>query len=396
MIEVENVSKKFCRDLKKSLWYGVKDISSDLTGRKNQKEILRPDEFWAVRDVSFKVARGECLGLVGFNGAGKTTLLRMLNGLIKPDKGNITVRGRVAALIALGAGFDPILTGRENVYAAGALLGLSTREINDKYNAIVDFAELDKFMDTPVQNYSSGMQVRLGFAVAAQMEADVLILDEVLAVGDIGFTIKCLNHIRHISRDVGVIFVSHNMQFISLFCTRVIVLKNGKILLDSPSASEGIDQYYALVKHDVVIYGKGEVQVLDMSLSVNGDILSEAVPAIVHGAGPIVLISILVKEPLLGVNIIVNVLDQSMTPILSIPILNSSEEFLTLTPGKHDLSFPLGDIDLNRGKYSFTVVAQDVESSLTLMRIQGLSPFQVIAEGTYWGKLVQPKIASQN
>ena len=163
LVKVENVSKKFCRDLKKSLWYGVKDIFGEITGRNNPMEELRPEEFWSVNDVSFELKRGECLGLIGPNGAGKSTLLKMLNGLIKPDRGQITMRGRVGALIELGAGFNPILTGRENIYVNGAVLGFTKEEINRKLDSIIEFSELKDFIEAPVQNYSSGMKVRLGF-----------------------------------------------------------------------------------------------------------------------------------------------------------------------------------------------------------------------------------------
>ena len=192
LICVEGVSKKFCRDLKRSLWYGVKDAVSDVFGREGSTD-LRRDEFLAVNDVSFEVRRGECLGLVGRNGAGKTTLLKMLNGLIKPDHGRIEMRGRVGALIALGAGFNPILTGRENIYVNGSVLGLSRKEIDRKLEDIINFAEIGDFIDLPVQSYSSGMQVRLGFAVATAMEPDILLLDEVLAVGDDAFRSKCFD-----------------------------------------------------------------------------------------------------------------------------------------------------------------------------------------------------------
>jgi len=184
LISVDNVSKKFCRSLKKSLWYGVKDIGAELFGRSATHEHLRESEFWANREISFELRRGECLGLIGRNGAGKTTLLRMLNGLIKPDNGRIEMRGRVGALIALGAGFNPILSGRENIYVNASVLGLNRHEIDMKMDEIIEFAEIGEFIDMPVQNYSSGMAVRLGFAVATALEPDILILDEVLAVGD--------------------------------------------------------------------------------------------------------------------------------------------------------------------------------------------------------------------
>ena len=242
LIDVENVSKKFCRSLKRSLWYGVKDIASELTGRSGHHDQLRKGEFWAVKDVSFQVRRGECLGLIGRNGAGKTTLLRMLNGLIKPDQGKITMRGRVGALIALGAGFIPILTGRENVYAAGAVLGLTTKEIDAKYDDIVEFAEMEEFMETPVQTYSSGMQVRLGFAVATALKPDVLLLDEVLAVGDAAFRHKCYHRINKLMSSAAVIMVSHSMDYIVQISTQVAMMRRGVAeLFDDPI--EGIAAY---------------------------------------------------------------------------------------------------------------------------------------------------------
>ncbi len=242
LVKVEGVSKKFCRDLKRSLWYGVKDISSELFGA-NKNGQLRPKEFWAVDDVSFELKRGECLGLIGHNGAGKSTLLKMLNGLIKPDKGSITMKGRIGALIELGSGFNPILTGRENIYNNGAVLGFSKKEIDAKFDAIVEFAEIGEFLDTPVQNYSSGMKVRLGFAVASQMEPDVLIIDEVLAVGDVGFRAKCFGRIGELQNNCAVIFVSHAMNQVSRLSTSLIHLSQGKIEYQGNAMSEGINQY---------------------------------------------------------------------------------------------------------------------------------------------------------
>ncbi|GGD84972.1 ABC transporter ATP-binding protein [Planktosalinus lacus] len=243
LVIVENLSKKFCKDLKTSLWYGVKDLWSGVTGNKNER-LLRDKEFWAVKDISFTLRRGECLGLIGHNGAGKSTLLKILNGLINPDAGKVTIKGRVGALIELGAGFNPILTGRENIYNNGAILGFSRKEIDSKLDAIIAFAELEDFIDMPVQNYSSGMKVRLGFAVAAQMEPDVLIIDEVLAVGDLGFVLKCFKTIDTILPRTAVIFVSHNMPMVSRVATSIMMLESGKALFQGNQVSEGIDLYY--------------------------------------------------------------------------------------------------------------------------------------------------------
>lgn len=235
LVRVEGVSKKFCRSLKKSLWYGMQDLGNELRGRRHGGDgELRPDEFWAVKDVSFELRRGECLGLIGRNGAGKTTLLRMLNGLIKPDRGRIEMRGRVGALIALGAGFNPVLTGRENIYVNASVLGLTKQETDSHFEEIVEFAELEKFIDSPVQSYSSGMAVRLGFAIAVKTNPDILLLDEVLAVGDVSFQAKCFNALAHF-RSIGTAFilVSHNMHQMSRYANRVICLQDGLIKCDS-------------------------------------------------------------------------------------------------------------------------------------------------------------------
>lgn len=245
LVKVDGVGKRFCRDLMASMYYGLQDVGNEFLGKSSSDVPLRKQEFWANQDISFELRRGECLGLIGKNGAGKTTLLKMLNGLIRPDKGRIEMRGRVGALIALGAGFNPILTGRENVFIAGSVLGLSRKEIGEKYDAIVDFAGLHDFMGTPVQNYSSGMQVRLGFAVASAMNPDVLLVDEVLAVGDAAFKVRCYNRIREILPETAVVLVSHNMGDIARACTRVMVLKGGKShYIGNPE--EGIHTYNCL------------------------------------------------------------------------------------------------------------------------------------------------------
>jgi len=187
----------------------------------------------AVDDVSFELKRGECLGLIGRNGAGKSTLLKMLNGLIRPDSGRVTIRGRVGALIELGTGFNPILTGRENVYINGAILGLSKREIDARFDELVAFADIADFIDAPVQSYSSGMRVRLGFAVAAHIEPNLLLVDEVLAVGDIDFRMKCFQRILTLKEHgTAIVLVTHQMVDVSRVCARAVLLDHGRIAAD--------------------------------------------------------------------------------------------------------------------------------------------------------------------
>lgn len=243
LIKAEGVSKKFAKDLKKSLLYGLSDVFSGIT-RKKQDKSLRKDEFWAVKDISFEVRRGECLGLIGHNGAGKSTLLKILNGLIAPDEGSVTMYGKVGALIELGAGFNPILTGRENIYNNAAIIGFNKQEIEAKFDAIVAFAEIEEFIDMPVQNYSSGMKVRLGFAIAAQMEPDILIIDEVLAVGDLGFILKCFKQIDQLLPNTAVIFVSHSMPMVSRVCNQILLMDHGFSEFQGTEVGKGIDFYY--------------------------------------------------------------------------------------------------------------------------------------------------------
>lgn len=231
VLSIKNLSKRFCRDLKRSLLYGVQDIAGEVFGSQRQNVKLRKGEFWALKDVNLELRRGEALGLVGANGAGKTTLLRIISGLISPDHGSVEIKGRVAPLIALGAGFNPILTGRENIYVNMSILGLSKQEIEARFDEVVEFAEIGEAIDSPVQSYSSGMAARLGFACAIYTEPDILLIDEVLAVGDIKFRTKCYRKLADL-RKMGTTFVlvSHSPQLILSTCELAIYLSKGSLV----------------------------------------------------------------------------------------------------------------------------------------------------------------------
>lgn len=232
-IRAEGVSKKFGLTLRQSMKYGLRDVGRKLVGRTSTSSVLREGEFWAVNDVSFELHGGEALGIMGVNGCGKTTLLRILNGVYAPDTGRIQIRGRVGALIAAGAGFAPMLSGRENVYVNGALLGLTTKEIDGLMDEIIAFSELGHFIDLPVKNYSSGMYVRLGFAIAALSRPDVLLMDEVLAVGDLNFQKKCYDHILQLKRQgTAIILVSHSPGAIWSVCDRGLFMDHGRVIVD--------------------------------------------------------------------------------------------------------------------------------------------------------------------
>lgn len=241
VIKVENLGKSYqirhkqerYTALRDVLTDGAKNVGKGLLRRGNSQDNGTREEFWALNDVSFEVKRGERLGVIGRNGAGKSTLLKVLSRITEPTRGEVRLRGRVASLLEVGTGFHPELTGRENIYLNGAILGMAKTEIDRKFDEIVAFAEVERFLDTPVKRYSSGMYVRLAFAVAAHLESEILLVDEVLAVGDMAFQKKCLGQMEQIS-DSGrtVLFVSHNMAAIQRLCQRVILFDNGQIIED--------------------------------------------------------------------------------------------------------------------------------------------------------------------
>ena len=242
MIEVKNLGKKY-RIGEKEKYLALRDkIAHPIKAIKSLRE---QKDFWALEDVNFTVEPGEVLGVIGRNGAGKSTLLKILSRITPPTTGEIKMRGRVGSLLEVGTGFHPELTGRENIFLSGSILGMRKKEIEKKFDEIVEFAGIEKFLDTPVKRYSSGMYVRLGFAIAAHLEPEILLIDEVLAVGDAEFQKKCLGKMGDITKNDGrtIIFVSHNMNAIENLCSRVILLDKGGIVGQGNGIREIIKQY---------------------------------------------------------------------------------------------------------------------------------------------------------
>jgi lipopolysaccharide transport system ATP-binding protein len=235
-LRLDHVYKRFRRGERHD---SLRDLIPSLVKRavqRDQQRALAPEEFWVLNDVSFELRRGETLGIIGHNGAGKSTMLKHLSGIMEPTRGSVQVNGRLSALIEVGAGFHPDLTGRENVYLNGVILGMTRSEVKRKFDEIVEFAGLEDFIDTPVKRYSSGMFARLGFSVAAHLEPDILVIDEVLSVGDFAFQRKGLEKMRAIAKSgATVIFVSHNLQAVAEFCQRGILLEKGRVVADGPT-----------------------------------------------------------------------------------------------------------------------------------------------------------------
>lgn len=381
LVKVESLSKKFCKDLKTSLWYGVKDLYSNIGGNKNNN--LREKEFWAVKDISFELHRGECLGLIGHNGAGKSTLLKVLNGLIKPDVGKVTIKGKVGALIELGAGFNPILSGRENIFNNGAILGFTRKEINDKIEEIIDFAEIREFIDMPVQNYSSGMKVRLGFAVAAQMQPDVLIIDEVLAVGDLGFVLKCFNTIDKILPHTAIVFVSHSMPMVSRLCNQIILMENGQSVFQGEDVAKAIDLYYSRFAQNEsnIVFTDGSVKLLEVK--VMGASMVRNVSQIDWGSSLRLYFKFEIDKKLEMPEFFIILVDKEQR---SVALLEKNKETANLSSENGILEFVISheDIQLSKGIYSIQIGVRNKSTKEPILRVNSAISFQMIHKDEVW------------
>ncbi|MFP4120914.1 ABC transporter ATP-binding protein [Coleofasciculus sp.] len=292
IIRVENLGKKYIIGHQKQERYtALRDVIAN--GAKSVgRRLLKPlgkgesdptvEEFWALKDVSFEIQQGDRVGIIGRNGAGKSTLLKILSRITEPTKGSIRIKGRVASLLEVGTGFHPELTGRENIYLNGAILGMSKAEIKRKFDEIVAFAEVEKFLDTPVKRYSSGMYVRLAFAVAAHLEPEILVVDEVLAVGDVQFQKKCLGKMEEVGKKGRtVLFVSHNMGVVQTLCSRGIFLRYGTVEADD-TANAAVSAYLRTLEqsgtHNLLERkdrkGKGLVRLAQVDVSTGGNLPS--------------------------------------------------------------------------------------------------------------------------
>ena len=386
VLSVRNVSKKFCRDLKKSLFYGIQDIASEMMGLRGSKNAtLRKKEFWALNDVSFDLRRGEALGLVGKNGSGKSTLLRVIAGLIKPDIGTVEVKGRVAPLIALSAGFNPVLTGRENIYANMSILGLNKAEIDERFDEVVEFAEIGEAIDSPVQSYSSGMQARLGFASAIHTDPEILLIDEVLAVGDSRFRAKCYRRLDALrQKGTTFILVSHNANSILTVCDSAVYLKYGELITSGDSASV-MKQYEESLFADktsnrVNTDGFMALPPKDESESFGLDLLEiffrdaneEKIKKPISGESVKLCIKCKVRKDLenVGLSFIVKGLSEGGEATLYLNSFRDNQVF-KLSPGNHEIQVSMPSFGLKSGRYIMDIYVREGE----LCRLDAVQSF---------------------
>jgi lipopolysaccharide transport system ATP-binding protein len=350
------------------------------------EEAVEVEDFWALRGVSFEIKPGDVVGIIGRNGAGKSTLLKILSRITDPTEGRITLNGRVASLLEVGTGFHPELTGRENIYLNGTILGMTRGEITKKFDEIVAFAEVEQFLDTAVKHYSSGMYVRLAFAVAAHLEPEILVVDEVLAVGDVQFQQKCLGKMQDVSRQEGrtVLFVSHNMSAITSLCKQVIVLNKGAVDFTG-SPQEGIDIYMAKGGQQEAMYAGSKSKKHPKFTRVEIDCsLTKAV----HESGKPWKITFEIDYPRLIIKpcLAFQIYNQFQHPVLRV---NAYDSDITAQQGigVTTVECTIPKLDLNVGTYSVKVHLCEPPGGEVFDVVENICAFEVVVmnKTTFWG-----------
>lgn len=367
-INIENLSKKYViRHEQREKYIALRDVIA--SGAKRVLQSIRHplggfdagdpghEDFWALNDVSLSIMPGERVGIVGRNGAGKSTLLKVLSRITEPTRGRVQLGGRVASLLEVGTGFHPELTGRENIFLNGAILGMSKAEIRRKFDAIVDFAEVEKFLDTPVKRYSSGMYVRLAFSVAAHLESDILIVDEVLAVGDAGFQRKCMGRMESVaSEGRTILFVSHNMGAISELCTRAVLMERGGKIADG-SVMDVVGQYARMASAGVQYVDEEPVGALRESAIMAVRVLGEAgASGVFDIAEPIKIeVDYVVRERQHGLQLAMTVA-RNMSDVFHTFDSDSFGAVEWVEPGAYRLCYRIPPMFLKAGAYSISMM----------------------------------------
>jgi lipopolysaccharide transport system ATP-binding protein len=343
------------------------------------------ENFWALKNVSFEVRQGDVVGVIGRNGAGKSTLLKILSRITEPTEGRITIRGRVASLLEVGTGFHPELTGRENVYLNGAILGMNRAEIKAKFDEIVAFAEVEKFLDTPVKRYSSGMYVRLAFAVAAHLEPEILIVDEVLAVGDIEFQKKCLGKMHDVATGGRtVLFVSHNMAAITSLTKMSALLQGGSCVFFGET-QEAVGKYLSSIYAQEARYeaqpvtGKPSITRIELFCSQPGSVHESGVPMRVE-------FDLYHPEPIPGACLSFQIVNQDEVPVLH---FRAFDYAIDICKGSRTTTVvcEIARLNLNVGQFSLKVYFTDPPGGQSYQRLEGVCQFRVVIlnKTTLWG-----------
>jgi lipopolysaccharide transport system ATP-binding protein len=385
VIRVENLGKKYVLGYKQERYTSLRDVianrSKALFNPSQSKSKIQSnrDEFWALKDLSFEIKQGETVGIIGRNGAGKSTLLKVLSRITEPTKGRINIKGRIASLLEVGTGFHPELTGRENIYLNGAILGMSKAEIQRKFDEIVAFAEVEKFLDTPVKRYSSGMYVRLAFAIAVHLEPEILVVDEVLAVGDAQFQKKCLNKMSEVGKQGRtILFVSHNMSAIRSLCTVGLVLSKGT-LKDIGEINEVTDRYLA----DIERFNSSNTTIETKSFHVNEvKVYTPANPVIKTFDSVNIKIKFSGKEEVIEPDVYISICSLDGQRILGLNFRDFQEIPLLSAGIVAEVAFSIDSLPLLPGQYQIEVQIKDLQTNKWEF-IERTFPFEVVETPVY-------------
>ncbi|MFG0826860.1 ABC transporter ATP-binding protein [Pseudomonas sp. CJQ_7] len=371
LLEIEGLWKKYSKDLKSSVKYASKDLLRGTLGRTKASKELRDSEFWALRDINVSLRRGEVLGVLGHNGAGKSTLLKCIAGKLVADRGKITRKGEIGFLLEMSAGFVPAMSGRENVSIRGQLMGKSGKSLKHYIDAVKDFARLDDFFDSPVQFYSSGMKSRLGFAASTVIEPDILIIDEVLAVGDLSFRLQCYERVNELARNAAVLFVSHSIGQVARMCDRGFFLEKGRVLFDG-SIQQAISIYQDKLG-DQSEKKRGHVLNPDMvnfAMLADGELLVQG-QTIEYGTQ--MQLDIDVSKVPAGCQICVFLRDSSQGVLMD---WNSARESLEWPLSAQRLAVGIGKAELAPGPYSLSIQVMSADG-VNHLSLSESFPFRV-------------------
>jgi lipopolysaccharide transport system ATP-binding protein len=390
VISVQNLSKRYRLGLKEKraetlvgqLGNILKSPFVNLQKLRNMNRFSEEDEsvFWALKDINFEVKEGEVLGIIGKNGAGKSTLLKILSQITEPTSGKIEIHGRVVSLLEVGTGFHPELSGRENIYMNGTILGMTRREIDSKLEEIIDFSGVDKFIDTPVKFYSSGMKVRLGFSVAAHLDPEILIIDEVLAVGDYEFQKKCLGKMHDVAEQGRtVLFVSHNMEAVSNLCNKVLTLKNGTIDFQGDCA-EGIIHYLNDSVKAQKFYNDDREDNTNRLISIY---VETFLPNQIHKFGESLKIKVQLRavSNLEKANVAFQIKESSSGRSVMYGWLHDNENPIGSKIGVYELICEIPKLRLYKGYYNFTFHFSELSGRKNPQKIENTCPFEVSMVG---------------
>lgn len=401
IITVENLSKRYLlghRSRDREKYTALRDVIARETSRLGHKtvDLIRGrrsmlgdevEEFWSLKDVSFDVKEGEVVGIIGRNGAGKSTLLKILSRITEPTAGRVVLRGRVASLLEVGTGFHPELTGRENIFLNGAILGMRRNEIRKKFDEIVAFSEVERFLDTPVKRYSSGMYVRLAFAVAAHLEPEILIVDEVLAVGDVDFQRKCLGKMDDVSRREGrtVLFVSHNLATIADLAKRGILLESGSIIKDG-QISDAISHYLSRDLSSTIYVAAPKTKV-EVPYVRKAEVLTSESNGI-HEFGKNFEVKFWIKhaKPMSKACFAFNIINQFQYPVLYEWAFYPEYRY-AIEPGETLLICKFPSLKLTVGQYHIRAHLGEAPGGESYGAVDGICPFQVVRtrDTRLWG-----------